>query len=332
MKRLSIATVALFSLLCSTAAAQELVVPAPAKGFPRVVAAGESGATLVVWATDDVYQGYGPLTVDTILSGPARQRRRSTIRNALLTDSARDRRNNLDVLVARGADPERGDRSSAADALSRPAGRARAADVVRRPWPARRRGQARLDRRGRLDRVPQARAVSSHGHEHPRAALHRPRTVKGVSGVPARGPVVRQRPRPHARRQRTPGGCTDGLAQAGADARDRRADSRRTRSYAADRQESKRARAGDDDRPRPRCGDGRRHRCGGRARRVRRRRRRPAPVGSGRDGARSGLHPYGSSTLTLSTVAAGERSLSPTSASGSGSCGRRRGPGRPTGA
>ena len=82
-------------------AAGHFSVPAPAKGSPKVLSSGNSGASLLVWATNDIYEGFGPLTVDTIRGGRDRRRTRMTIRDAELADSARDRAGHLDLLVAR---------------------------------------------------------------------------------------------------------------------------------------------------------------------------------------------------------------------------------------
>lgn len=82
-------------------AAGDFSVPAPAKGSPQVLSPGNSGASVLVWATDDVYEGFGPLTVDSIHSGPDRERTRTTVADAELADSARDGAGHLDLLVAR---------------------------------------------------------------------------------------------------------------------------------------------------------------------------------------------------------------------------------------
>lgn len=97
-------------------AAGDFSVPAPAKGSPRVLSPGNSGASLLVWATDDVYEGFGPLTVDAIHSGPDRKRTRTTLADAELADSARDPAGHLDLLVAR---KPRGASSQPAPALYR---------------------------------------------------------------------------------------------------------------------------------------------------------------------------------------------------------------------
>lgn len=83
------------------AASLPLTIPSSGKGSPSVLAAGNSGALIAVWATDTIYEGYGPLTVDVVASGPDLERRRWRTRNAVLADSARDSRANLDLLVAR---------------------------------------------------------------------------------------------------------------------------------------------------------------------------------------------------------------------------------------
>jgi hypothetical protein len=82
-------------------AAGDFSVPAPAKGSPQVLSPGDSGASVLVWATYDIYEGFGPLTVDSIHSGRDRERTRKTLTDAELADSARDRAGHLDLLVAR---------------------------------------------------------------------------------------------------------------------------------------------------------------------------------------------------------------------------------------
>lgn len=108
-------------------ASGEFSVPAPAKGSPQVLSPGNSGASLLVWATNDIYEGFGPLTIDSIHSGPDRERTRTTLADAELADSARDPAGHLDLLVAR-----KPRRASSQPALA--LYRALQDDKVRRVW------------------------------------------------------------------------------------------------------------------------------------------------------------------------------------------------------
>ena len=110
-----------------------LTIPAPAKGFPRVLAAGDSGALIAVWSTDEVYEGYGPLTVDTLACGPGVERRRWRTTDALLADHARDSKANLDLLAARPTGKE-DDRLASIGAQRFTLYRARQDGAVRRVW------------------------------------------------------------------------------------------------------------------------------------------------------------------------------------------------------
>jgi hypothetical protein len=183
MKRFSAVLAGLVALIATTgvAWARALDVPAPAKGFPSVVAAGESGATLVVWSTDEIYQGYGPLTVDTILSGPTAERRRWRKPNSLLADSARDRNNNLDLLVATGPVDRPGSITVPRLALYR----AKQDGRVRRTWSGPLGANGVVARRGSTvavvwvayrKRVPSLHMVTSTRGR----PFSRPRTVHGV--------------------------------------------------------------------------------------------------------------------------------------------------------
>ena len=169
----------------SAAASFPLSIPAPAQGTPRVLAAGEEGASVVVWATDSVYQGYGALTVDTIGAGPDPVRSRWSARRSLLAGSARDRAGNLDLLTMVGAN------ARSTDEPRLVLYRARQNGGVRRVWSGGAGWQAAVARRGKRLAIAWIKTVAGRRGHPPHVVLRlvtspdgkrfsRPRTINDV--------------------------------------------------------------------------------------------------------------------------------------------------------
>ncbi|MEA2151704.1 MAG: hypothetical protein QOD69_3534 [Solirubrobacteraceae bacterium] len=141
----------------AAAAKFPLSIAAPAGGTPSVLAAGDGGASIVVWATNPVFDGYGPLTVDTIKAGPAPARRRWSTSRSLLAGVARDRAGDLDLLTMLSS-PARG-----SDAPRLVLYRARQNGGVRRVWSAGASRQATIARRGKRLAIAWIQTVAGHG-------------------------------------------------------------------------------------------------------------------------------------------------------------------------
>ena len=186
-RRILTAAVGAFALglVPGTAQAQApFVVPAPSKGAPSVVAAGEQGAAIVAWSTSAIYEGFGPLTVDTVLPGPDRTRRRWSTDRSLLQSSAGDGAGNLDLLTIKSP---RGAGAKPRLVLYRARQGARVRQVWTGPW----RPNAAVARRGNSVAIAWIEPVRVRGSRPDRQVLRlttstgggrftRPRAITGV--------------------------------------------------------------------------------------------------------------------------------------------------------
>jgi hypothetical protein len=170
LRRAGLVVVALLVFPAAAAAADfTLTIPAPAGGSPRVfetgARTGEGGASIVVWSTDSVCEGLGPLTVDTMFAGPGRARRRWTAERSTLADVARDSAGDLDLLTMAGsATPGT---FEARLVLYRAVQNGR----VRRVWSGGRSWKAAVARRGRRLAIAWLQTIGGHGSSPGRVVL-----------------------------------------------------------------------------------------------------------------------------------------------------------------
>jgi hypothetical protein len=148
---------ALVAFPAAAAAKFPLTIPAPGRGTPSALVAGDAGASIVVWSTNPIYDGYGPLTIDTIEAGPAPARRRWSTARSLLAGVARDRAGDLDLLTMLSADARGSDEPRLV------LYRARQNGGVRRVWSAGASRQAAVARRGKRVAVAWTQTIAAHG-------------------------------------------------------------------------------------------------------------------------------------------------------------------------